>query len=141
MVNITRYYGAVQDLDAIREISIDCYPEDAPERAILMAKNNPTWLLFDQGIQACLISEIDRNLPYLWSVATRTAHRGKGYATLLIKEFEKYYIACGYQKSWLHVRTDNPAQKLYFDLGYRVASFEKNIYEPGDGITMVKRLI
>jgi ribosomal protein S18 acetylase RimI-like enzyme len=31
----------------------------------------------------------------------------------------------------LQTRADNPAQKLYFDLGFRVSGFQKHLY--GDG--------
>lgn len=141
-MGIVRYYGAVQDLDAIRDIHIEGYPEETPDRALKFAKRNPTWLLFDEGIQACLISDIEEDSPYIWSVTTRATHRGRGYAGRLIREFEKHYKAAGHTKSWLHCRVDNPAQKLYFDLGYRVASFEPNIYAPGEhGMSMHKRLV
>lgn len=138
-MGIVLYYGATKDLDAIADIHRECYPEDEPDRAILMAKRNPTWLLFDEGIQACLISEISEDEPYIWSVSTRTTHRGRGYAGRLIKEFEKHFSGSSYKRLWLHCRVDNPAQKLYFDLGYRVSAFEPNIYDVGKhGIAMEK---
>lgn len=138
-MSITLYYGASQDLDAIRDIHVEAYPDETPDRVMYVAKNNPTWLYFDKGIQACLISEISKGLPYVWSVATRATHRGRGMATALLQEFEKHYHAKGYDKLWLHCRVENPAQKTYFDAGYRIASFEPNIYGMCmHGVTMYK---
>jgi ribosomal protein S18 acetylase RimI-like enzyme len=103
----------------------------------------PTWITEDSGkVTASLVSEVSKGTPYIWSVATDPAYRGKGLATALIKEFEKYYIAQDYGRAWLHTRVDNPAQKLYFDLGYRVASLEPNLYAPHiHGLIMRKRLV
>jgi hypothetical protein len=39
------------------------------------------------------------------------------------------------------VKVENPSQKLYFDLGYRVSKFEPNLYGPGKhGLRMDKSL-
>lgn len=141
-MGIVRYYGSQQEIDAISDIHRECYPDDTPDLAIRTAKRNPTWLLFDGGIQACLVSEISEDAPYIWSVSTRIAQRGKGYAGRLIKEFEKHFAGSSYKRMWLHCRVDNPAQKLYFDLGYRVCYFEPNIYAAGKhGIAMEKRIV
>lgn len=106
------------------------------------ASNHPAWIAEDKGQWAAhLVSEIAKGAPYIWSVATYPAYRGKGIATSLIQEFEKHYKSAGYTKAWLHVKAENPAQKLYFDLGYRIASFEPNIYGPHvHGLIMRKSL-
>lgn len=135
------------DIPAILALSDVCYPEDrddptTPVRQSRVIRNNPTWVIEEGGgINAVLVSEISENRPYVWSVCTSPAQRGRGYAKTLLEEFEKHYKAEGYTHFWLHVRTENPAQKLYFDCGFRVASFERNLYGVGaHGMVMRKRI-
>lgn len=133
------------DTDALLELNRVCYPDEADPltemRVLGVARKNPTWVVEDDGVKACLLSEISEGQPYIWSVATLPSHRGRGLAASLIKEFETYYAAQGYPRAWLHVRDDNPAQKLYFDLGYRVRSVVNNIYGPNEhGLVMRKRI-
>ena len=142
-MGIRLYDGAPQDFDAIRDMHLEAYPDETPDRALSTASKNPTWLLDDgKVIASCLISEISNSAPYVWSVATRSTHRGRGHASLLMNEFEKHYREEGYARAWLHTKADNPAQKLYFDLGYRVASFEPNCYGVHQhGLIMRKRFV
>lgn len=133
------------DLENLGAITKDLYPDDIWDNAQYhrVVSRFPTWILDDKGkIAATLISEVSKGAPYIWSIATDSAYRGKGCATALINHFEKHYTAQGYERSWLHVKVTNPAQKLYFDLGYRIASFEPNLYGPHDhGLTMRKRFV
>jgi ribosomal protein S18 acetylase RimI-like enzyme len=136
------------DLSTLLQLNATCYPEDIEDsttnsRLTKVFSSNPSWVIEEGGkIVACLLSEISAGRPYIWSVATLPAHRGKGLASTLIKEFEKHYSEQGLNNPWLHVRADNPAQKLYFDLGYRVASFGKNIYGSNiHGLVMKKRTV
>jgi ribosomal protein S18 acetylase RimI-like enzyme len=133
------------DLDQLWALNAECYPEDdflVRPAFNKVLRDYPGWVYVDNGIAAMLASEVSGGQPYVWSVATSPTHRGKGLATLLIKQFEKHYKSAGYDRAWLHVRVENPAQKLYFDLGYRVASFEANIYGPRlHGLVMRKRFV
>lgn len=132
------------DLDQLWALNAECYPEDdcLLRPTFNKALKNPGWVYVDNKIAAMLASEVSGGQPYIWSVATAPTHRGRGLATLLISEFEKHYKSSGYYRAWLHVRVENPAQKLYFDLGYRVASFEANIYGPRrHGLVMRKRFV
>lgn len=65
-------------------------------------------------------------IPYVYNVCVLPEYQGKGVASKLFKRFEEQY------SDWDHfqlcVRHDNPAQKLYFDLGYRVISINKDFY-------------
>lgn len=127
------------DVYEVHRIVQECYPNDPYDHADVekMLQKYPTWFIDEAGIQACLISEVSKGQPYIWSVCTRESHRGRGYASVLIKEFEKHYAAAGYVRPWLHVRVENPAQRLYFALGYRVSSFEPNLYGVREhGLTM-----
>jgi ribosomal protein S18 acetylase RimI-like enzyme len=81
--------------------------------------------------------------PYLWSLAVDPEYQGRGVGGNLLREVIKYYTlakAMGRDLS-LHVHPDNPAQKLYFDYGFRVRSIAKNWYRPeGDGLYMYRML-
>lgn len=141
-MGIRLYDGDPDDYEAIRVIHEEGYLDETPDRALSVAQKNPTWIC-ERGITrvACLISEVSKGTPYVWSVATREPFRGCGFAGSLLEEFEKHYADKGYAKAWLHCRVDNPAQKLYFDAGYRIASFEPNIYGVHQhGLTMRKRI-
>jgi ribosomal protein S18 acetylase RimI-like enzyme len=122
----------------------ELYPDDPFSESQFMkaAEKGVSWIAEDKDKWAAhLVSELAKGAPYIWSVATYPAYRGKGLATTLIQEFEKHYKTAGYVKAWLHVKVKNPAQKLYFDLGYRVSSFEPNIYGAHEhGLIMRKSL-
>lgn len=135
------------DVDAIIALTDECYPGDPYNKEELRTEilwKHPAWVWDENGIQAVLVSQIDQDNPYIWSVSTRSTHRGRGIATLLLNEFEKYYRAHreGYTCLWLHTRVENPAQKLYFNLGYRVTAVVPNLYAVGQhGLTMKKHII
>lgn len=134
------------DGTSLLSLNSTCFPEDSKDRTVnarllKVISKNPCWVFDDGDIKACILSEISNGYPYIWSLATHPSQRGKGLATTLLQVFEKHYAAQGYSRFWLHTRVDNPAQKLYFDNGYRVASFERNIYGPNEhGIIMRKRV-
>lgn len=137
--------ATAEDFTALSSTIRDLYPGEIWDEAQYwkVISRFPTWLTENDGkVTASLVSEVSKGSPYIWSVATDPAYRGKGLATTLIKEFEKHYIAQGHGRAWLHTRVDNPAQKLYFDIGYRIASFEPNLYAPHiHGLIMRKRLV
>lgn len=134
------------DYAALLALNDECYPNDRgdlslPPRLLKVVRKGVGWVYEDDGIKACLLSEISESQPYIWSIATAPSHRGRGVATMLLDKFEKYYTAGDYSRLWLHVRVDNPAQKIYFDAGYRTASFERNLYGMNEhGMVMRKRI-
>lgn len=68
-------------------------------------------------------------------------YRSNGLASKLIAQVETVYKKRGAQKTVLFVRGDNPAQTLYFKLGYRVMSVRQNYYGRGNhAIKMGKKL-
>lgn len=143
-MQIRLFTDSQADIDTLIALNRECYPDEDDSvipRMLKVARRNPCWLLEDNGIKACLLSEISEGQPYIWSVAVTASYRGRGAATALIKDFEKHY-AQSFTSMWLHTRNDNPAQKLYFDLGYRVISVERNIYGPNQhGLVMRKRIV
>jgi ribosomal-protein-alanine N-acetyltransferase len=104
-------------------------PIEYTQRSI---ENGRVWVAIeDDEVVGFLIGKVKHNTPYVNSVAVLPAFRGKGIAKKLFEKFEEFYGL--QQKSevkifWLQVRTDNPAQKLYFDLGYRVTGFDEHYY-------------
>lgn len=132
------------DYEALVALNKECYPEDsdpqAAGRLLRIARQNPCWVCDENGVKASLLSE-QLDSPYVWSLATTLSHRGQGLAKSLLQEFERYYMQQGAARAWLHVRTENPAQKLYFDAGYRVTSFAPNVYGMNEhGLVMRKTL-
>ena len=58
-----------------------------------------------------------------------------------MEEVESYYKKTLIKKLKLEVHTENPAQLLYFNLGYRVTGFRPRYYANGaNAITMTKVL-
>ena len=104
-------------------------PIEYTQRSI---ENGRVWVAIeDDEVVGFLISKLKNSTPYVNSVAVLPAFRGKGIAKKLFEKFEEFY---GFQQKsevkifWLQVRTNNPAQKLYFDLGYRVTGFDEHYY-------------
>jgi ribosomal protein S18 acetylase RimI-like enzyme len=81
------------------------------------------------------------DVPYIYSIAVARDMRGYGIATKLIAEAEHWHKQAGYRKIWLKTTIENPAQTLYFKLGYRISEYDPQLYGPGlPGIVMTKRL-
>ena len=104
-------------------------PIEYTQRSI---ENGRVWIAIEEDeVVGFLISKLKNSTPYVNSVAVLPAFRGKGIAKKLFEKFEEFY---GFQQKsevkifWLQVRTNNPAQKLYFDLGYRVTGFDEHYY-------------
>ena len=75
--------------------------------------------------------------PYLWSIAVRLEIRGQGAGRGLLDEIETHYRQQGAQRIELTCKIDNPAQKLYFDAGYRAFRVAPRYYQhEGDGLMM-----
>jgi len=64
-----------------------------------------------------------KKIPHVGSVDTTVKHRGKGVATMLLDQVHAHYHRAGFPRCSLQVAADNPAQCLYFRLGYRVVEF------------------
>lgn len=79
--------------------------------------------------------------PYIWSIATEEKHRGCGYAGGLLTEIIEWANAGHYAYIELTVNVNNPAQKLYFDHGFRVTQVLKRYYGEFTGLRMRRKLI
>lgn len=78
--------------------------------------------------------------PYLWNIAVYPRYRGRGVASSLLEEIIRRYTNEKSEHITLHVNATNPAQKLYFDHGFRVVNVEKKYFDPDDGLVMVRQL-
>ena len=99
------------------------------------------WIAEDGGIIGYILTESKAVTFHIISLAVDPEHQRKGVATQLIHEVESYYKESKCKKVKLEVHTDNPAQVLYFKLGYRVTGFKKKYYSDGSSaIAMCKEL-
>lgn len=105
-----------------------------PNESLLSKIDSPhvtTWVAeLDNKVVGFLISRQVNNINTctfnVYNVAVDEQYRKKGIASELFKTMEDYYKGGGY--AYLHVDVNNPAQKLYFDLGYRVYDIVPGFY-------------
>ena len=136
-MNLRRYED--KDFEAVCELireNSESFTEEDIRQAVA---HDRTWVAeSDNKVIGHLIG-ITKGMPYIWNICVSPEFRCKGIATRLIYRFEQEFVA---PFLWLHVRPENPAQKLYFDLGYRVTDIARDFYgEQQDGLVMVKRLM
>jgi ribosomal protein S18 acetylase RimI-like enzyme len=110
---------------------------------------SPDWYLEEQGLRigkgwvyevdgkvvGYIIGKVKYKIPYVFSVAVLKDYRKRGIAKALFEAFELFYSATQKPENmsfWLQVSQHNPAQKLYFDLGYKVGFVDENYYGHGD---------
>jgi ribosomal protein S18 acetylase RimI-like enzyme len=88
-----------------------------------------------------LVSKIKLGMGYIMSVDITPSHRRKGIGAKLMYAAEEHYQKLGLLKVFLEVARDNPAQTLYFKLGYRVTGFRQKYYDDGSAcLVMTKTL-
>lgn len=102
-----------------------------------------TWTAEEGGqIAGFLVAHTVHGSGYISAVDVAKKHRGKGIAAKLFKSAESHFRKCGCRKMRLHVEANNPAQRLYFSLGYRVVKFNRGYYGKGrDALSMAKNLM
>ena len=82
---------------------------------------------------AIVIQRLDH--PYLWTIAVAEDYRGYGVGRRLLNEITEDNRDAGYIE--LVCKVDNPAQRLYFDAGYRVVRVDRSFYgAEGPGLVM-----
>lgn len=142
---MVRLYQA-EDFQQVLDIMNACYPNElVPNYPVVLRKQLETevsWVYIkDSRVAGLLLSTVSKGQPYIWEIATAFAYRGGGVASSLMQEFEKHYKELGYQRPWLNVKVENPAQTLYFKQGYRVVEHTKHMYGIGEhGLVMRKSL-
>ena len=126
-----------EDFDSIWKINVDSFPKTEPEWFLSEAMNSgKTWVFeLDGNIVGFIVGKVKNKTSYIHNVAVDKEFRNIGIASALVSEFERYYGATQkseVKKFWLQVNHKNPAQKLYFDLGYRVGFVDENYYGKGE---------
>jgi len=137
-----------EDFDRVMEISDACYSGDyCPPRqtmADMVSVSDVCVARIDEvELGHSLVGfAIIKNVfqPYIWNIAVDPAYQRRGIAGNMLREIIKRYTLNKDTKILLHVDATNPAQKLYFDYGFRVVSVEENYFEPNDGLMMVRKL-
>lgn len=92
----------------------------------------------DDPIGFAIVQNVD--CPYLWNIAVLPTYRGQGVAGSLLREMIVKYTLTKEKKITLHVNVNNPAQKLYFNNGFRVIDVARKYFDPDDGLLMERRL-
>jgi len=125
-------------------INNQCHEKAQPDEDLLEVINSPkakTWVAvdFDRDAVGFIIGTIKHGMPYICNISVLQESRKKGIGKSLIEIFENYFKKIR-SSFWLQVNTNNPAQKLYFDLGYRVDSVDENFYGMLEhALCMIKR--
>lgn len=124
---IERYKPA--DFEELFALNNLCYcVDERPTRSEFeqMVRESEVWIddwPAGQIVSGIIVNERVARFPYLWSVFVTPRLQGCGYGTALLK-----FVCEKYPNLELHVRTDNPAQKLYFDHGFRVVEIYPKWY-------------
>ena len=126
----------LRDFDKIKALNAEGFAEPAPAWFILESiEAGHAWVAVEQDeVIGFLIGRPKFNVSYINNLVVTKAHQGKGIATSLISKFEEHFGKSQniYSKVfWLQVESNNPAQKLYFDMGYRVSGIDENYYGLG----------
>lgn len=132
---------SLPNLSSIYAVERECFEKDfrwTPEQFSEEIYNQDVWVAEDKGKPVGYIVGKDG---YIAGLAVIPRMRGKGIASGLIKRAESAYCAARIKKAWLYVHSINPAQTLYFKLGYRVTGIFKNYYGKNwHALTMTKEL-
>lgn len=138
---IIREYES-KDLRDVLNINKICHEKPQPNLGLLeQIHKGLVWVaVIDDKIVGFLLS-IYREGPYIYNVAVLPEYRKQGIATALFTACDKYYYHEGCYFTYLYVNVNNPAQKLYFDLGYRVHEIKEDFYEPKQDALVMYRSI
>jgi ribosomal-protein-alanine N-acetyltransferase len=79
------------------------------------------------------ISQVILDEATLFNIAVDPKFQGKGYGKRLLSELFLQLKAKGVLTLWLEVRENNPARKLYENLGFNEVDIRKNYYPTPNG--------
>jgi [ribosomal protein S18]-alanine N-acetyltransferase len=137
------------ELAALYEIECECFSpgfrwaEGAFRQEMAAArKKHLVWLAcIGPRIAGYLIAEEAHGGLCVDTCAVSRLHRRKGIASRLMEACEEAARRRGHKGMRLEVHTENPAQVLYFQIGYRVSGFKRNYYGAGKhAVSMAKKL-
>jgi len=137
------------ELPVLYQIEIECFDKEFRwvnsvfKRAVLAArKEGFIWVAYiGDRVAGYLLAGQESGKCHIETVNISKIHRRKGIASKLIAVCEREMKKRGYKEVRLEVHVDNPAQLLYFHLGYRVNGFKRNYYKMKEhAISMTKKL-
>jgi ribosomal protein S18 acetylase RimI-like enzyme len=137
------------ELAALYEIERECFSpefrwvEPVFRKEMLAArKKRLVWIAcIGSHIAGFLIAGEVTGSMYVETCNVARVHRRKGIASRLMAACEKAASHRDYEEVRLEVYTENPAQVLYFQIGYRVCGFKRNFYGlKRHAVSMVKAL-
>jgi ribosomal protein S18 acetylase RimI-like enzyme len=126
--------------ERIRSITNDSFfgVERPPEGNLRYVYNESIGLYLNDAryVEAYALVTLEVGLPYIWSIATDPKFRLCGHAKALLKEIIADHAD---ETIELTVNVDNPAQKLYFDHGFRVVAVMRRYYGEMTGLRMRRK--
>ena len=127
-------------LSSMFNINQACHSKPQPNVGLLeQIHKGQTWVALENDKVIGFLLSTWREGPYIYNVAVSQEHRNKVIATQLFKVCHEFYREQGY--TYLYVDINNPAQKLYFNLGYRVKDIERGFYGKNqDALIMVRTI-
>jgi ribosomal protein S18 acetylase RimI-like enzyme len=137
------------ELPVLYQIETECFSkefrwaESVFKRAMLSArKSKYIWVAYiGSRVAGYLLAGEESGKASIETVNIARVHRRKGIASKLIAACERDLKARTFKTIKLEVWTENPAQLLYFNLGYRVCGFKRNYYRlHAHAISMSKKL-
>src|SRR5208282_6724548 len=136
-------------LPALYEIEKECFVEPflwsrtTFDKSLLSAAQKKNVWVADEGgkVMGFLLADKESGKGYIDTVDVSPKARGRGVATKLIGLYEAAAKKRGLVEIKLEVSVENPAQVLYFNLGYRVTAFRRHYYKLHyHALTMAKKL-
>ena len=130
----------LEDRDRLHKINVSCYSgiQCPPYETFMDMLTREVWVAREGEL---IIGFAICNHSYLWSLAVDPIYQGRGVGGNLLREVIKYYTLAESSEISLHVHPDNPAQKIYFDYGFRVEAIARNWYKAeGHGLYMRRAL-
>ena len=129
-----------KDLLEVFHINKACHPRPQPNIGLLeQIHKGQMWVAVEGEKVIGFLLSTNKEGTYIYNVAVLPEFQHKGAATGLFNVCHKFYE--GVSHIYLYVNASNPAQKLYFDLGYRVTSVKENFYSNKQhALVMVKTL-
>lgn len=97
--------------------------------------------VYDGVVVGYVLVEIEKDTGHIISLNVDPSYRRKGFATALMGAAESHCRQQKVKKLQLEVHVDNPAQLLYFNLGYRPSGFEEGYYGNGDNALVMTKLL
>jgi ribosomal protein S18 acetylase RimI-like enzyme len=148
---IVRRGHSKDDIPRLTEINEKCFegvqrpPDDTFQQMLKISESfiaypgNVGYNQFNEIYGFALVKR--ETYPYLWTIAVDPKWQHKGIAGNILREVSYAMKCVGEKILRLHVHVNNPAQRLYFNQGFRVKRVDTGYYlDEGDALLMEKKL-